>query len=110
MTITESIFTIIGSAVGGGAITAPITAWLTNRASKKTTDASAADKIAESARLLVETMRVDLNELKKEVAKNREENLALTKRVYELESELKLARALRDVPNATVSNTPTLIS
>lgn len=82
------------SFLGGGAFGALISYF----ANKRKNEADAESSVAKSAQLLVETMRIDMMQLKKEVEMIRGENLILQKRVYELESELKVYKALS--PNA----------
>lgn len=88
----ELIALVIGSVAGSSVLTA----WITTRAMRKKTSAEAADSVAESAKLLVETMRVDLKSVKEEVDIIRKDNaqkdkeiLKLEKRVFELETELR---------------------
>ena len=85
------------SFLGGGAFGALISYF----ANKRKNEADAESSVAKSAQLLVETMRVDMTQLKKEVDMIRGENLLLQKRVYELESELKVYRT--PSPNATTN-------
>lgn len=99
MQLTEQIFSLVGTALGSGALAS----YFTYRSQKKTANADAADSIADSARQLVETMRVDLLQLKQDIALCRSENLILQKRVFELEAELKVYKTLGATqPNANV--------
>jgi hypothetical protein len=79
-------FSLLGAVAGSSVLTALITA----KATKKKDSADAAESMAMSAKTLVETMRVDIIDLKGEMATLRKENHALQRRVYEVEAELKV--------------------
>ena len=100
MTTIETILSIIGATAGSSVLTA----WVTARSARKQVDADAADSVAGSAKLLVETMRIDMKEMKAEIKFIRDENLILQKRIFELEAEVKLYKTLSAavVPNATI--------
>lgn len=99
-----SLFELVGVIVGSITGSSVLTSWITARALKKKTNADAADDVANSAKLLVETMRIDLMALKQEVKDYRLENLNLQKRVYELEAELKVYKTF-GAGNAPVATT-----
>lgn len=82
--------TIVTTALGSSFLTA----WMQSRANHKKVAADADAVVADSASKLVETMRVDLGVLKEEMKELRAENMILQKRVYELEAEQKVSKAL----------------
>lgn len=95
------IVELLGIVVGAVAGSSVLTAWVTARSMRKKfsaeadkTSVDAANAVAESAKLLVETMRIDMKDLKEEVKIIRGENLILQKRVFELEAELKVYKTL----------------
>ncbi len=84
---------IIINAVTGSSVLA---IYLQNRAQRRKVEsdalqgeASASKSVVEAAGALIEIMKTDLQDLKKEVSQLRDDNFALRRRVFELEHELK---------------------
>ena len=106
MGIAEQIVTIVAPLVGSSVLTAWITARSMRskfKAEAENTSVDSANAVAESAKLLVETMRIDMKDLKDEVRVIRGENLLLQKRVFELEAELKVYKTLGAISPASLT-------
>lgn len=85
-----NIAVIVGAVFSSSVLSTYIQA----KATKTKAVADADATVADSASKLVETMRVDLEKLKDEMRDLRAENMLLQKRIFELEAELKIYKAI----------------